>query len=115
MQFYHLLNMKAILHTEVNMLAYFYIKNEILKPQEIEFFQSFPELTDTLILELSLLRLLLHMYSVRDIGYVGHLRNYILIPNKASSNDFFKCNSSQQLKNQNLKSSTRTQYNLKVH
>lgn len=42
MQFCHLLNMKAILHTtEMNVLAYFYIKNEILKLQDIEFFKAF--------------------------------------------------------------------------
>lgn len=67
MQFYHLLNIKAILHTEMNMLAYFYIKNEILKPQDTEFFQGFPELTDILTLELSVLRLLLHICSVCDM------------------------------------------------
>ena len=70
-QFYRLLNMKVILHTEMNMLAYFYMKNEIWKLQDIEFFQSFPELTDILTLELSVLRLMLHICSECDIGYVG--------------------------------------------
>lgn len=42
MQFYHLLIMKANLHTaETNALAYFYIKNEILKLRDIEFFKDF--------------------------------------------------------------------------
>jgi hypothetical protein len=60
-QLCHLLNSKAILHpTEMNMLGYFYIKNEILIAQDIVL-QSFSEFSEILILKLSMLQLLLHM------------------------------------------------------
>lgn len=44
----------------MNMLGYFYIKNEILIAQDIVL-QSFSEFSEILILKLSMLQLLLHM------------------------------------------------------